>query len=396
MTAGDLRGKPTRYTVERLLGRGGMASVYLARDDQLSRQVALKVPSDALADDEIFRARFLRESRLAAKVVHPNVVRVYGAEEDERGLFIVMEYVEGETLADELARVGRLAETDVLRLGIDLSAALEAAHNAGLVHRDVKPHNIMRAEDGRTMLGDFGVARAHDSTVVTEHGTVLGTAAYLAPEQARGETVTAAADLYSLGVVLYEALTGRLPHEGESVPELLLRRERDAPTPVRAFAPGVPPELEDGITQCLARRPEERPASAAALGSLLAGSLAEAPTRQLAAVTPSTSSRKRALAVAGAVLLGGLALALGVSERNGDNSADATVAPPASSPPAVAALHPPPPPPAVQPPPPAPQPEPIATACGDEDGNGRGKGHGKGKAKGHDKPKNRRDDCDGN
>ena len=378
MAPSIVRGQPPRYRVERLLGRGGMASVYLAGDDRLGRQVALKIPSDALADDDVFRARFMRESRLAAKLAHPNIVRVYGAEEDERGLFIVMEYVEGETLADELARRGRLPAVDVLQLGIDLAAALEAAHNAGLVHRDVKPHNIMRAGEGRTMLGDFGVARSHDSTVVTEHGTVLGTAAYLAPEQARGEHVTPAADLYSLGVVLYEALTGRLPHEGESVPELLLRRERDAPTPVRAVAPEVPPELEDGITQCLARRPEERPASAAALGSLLAGSLAEAPTRLLAQARPS---RRRALAVAAAVLLAGLALALGISARNGDTPTDTTPTPPSSPP--VAAVRPPaPPPPAPQP---ALQPRRRGGACTD------GEGHGKGKSRG--KSKHRREDC---
>ena len=377
MAPSIVRGQPPRYTVERLLGRGGMASVHLARDEQLGRQVALKIPSDALADDDVFRARFLRESRLAAKLVHPNVVRVYGADEDERGLFIVMEYVEGETLADELARRGRLPAVDVLQLGIDVAAALEAAHDAGLVHRDVKPHNIMRAGDGRTMLGDFGVARSHDSTVVTEHGTVLGTAAYLAPEQARGEQVTPAADLYSLGVVLYEALTGRLPHEGESVPELLLRRERDAPTPVRAVAPEVPPELEDGITRCLARRPEERPASAAALGSLLAGSLAEAPTRLLAQAGPPAPSRRRALAVAAAVLLAGLALALGISARNGDTSADTTVAPPASPP--VAAVRPPAPPPTA--PQPVVQPRRGGGACNDGGGHGKGKGKGKGNDK---------------
>jgi eukaryotic-like serine/threonine-protein kinase len=390
MTVGDVRGQPPRYTVERLLGRGGMASVYLAWDEKDGRRVALKAPADALVDDQVFRARFLRESRLAAKLVHPNVVRVYGASEDDRGLFIVMEYVEGETLADELARRGRLPADEVVQLGIDVSAALEAAHSAGLVHRDVKPHNIMRAEDGRTMLGDFGVARSHDSTVVTEHGTVLGTAAYLAPEQARGEQVTAAADLYSLGVVLYEALTGRLPHEGESVPELLLRRERDAPTPVRAFAPEVPRELEDGITQCLARRPDDRPASAAALGSLLAGPLTEAPTRQLAGARPSRLSRRRALAVTAAVLLAGLALGLGIAARSGDTAAEPTVSPPApvSAPPAVVAVQPP----AVQPPPPAVQPEPLPSTCADKDG---GKGHrGKGKAKGHERQKHRREDCE--
>jgi serine/threonine-protein kinase len=257
------------------------------------------------------------------------------------------------------------------------------------------------------------VARSHDSTVITEHGTVLGTAAYLAPEQARGEQVTPAADLYSLGVVLYEALTGRLPHKGESVPELLLRRERDAPTPVRAFAPEVPPELEDGITQCLARRPEDRPASAAGLGDLLLGSLTNAPTRPLAAagdrqatraIAPGSARtavtrlmsagrpRKRMLAVPAALLLAALAITLGVWAGGGDTVAAPTASPsaPSSAPPPA-----PPSPAALQPPPVALQPEPAAPpACDQGDGNGRGHGKGKGKAKGHDKHDRVRDKCE--
>ncbi len=383
-----------------------MASVYLAHDRKLNRRVALKVPADALADDEAFRARFLRESRLAARLVHPNVVRIHDAGEDDRGLYIVMEYVEGETLAHELARRGRLPLAEVAALGVDVSAALDAAHAAGLVHRDVKPHNIMRTEGGATKLADFGVARSEDSTVVTVHGTVLGSAAYLAPEQARGEQVTAAADLYSLGVVLYEALTGRLPHEGESVPELLLRRERDAPTPVRDLAPLVPRELDKAITSCLARSPEERPASAAALVRQLAGSLDGAPTKELRVapatrvLTPATARtaltrvmpmgtpRRRVLAVASAMLLGLLALTLGVWA--GDNGTLAAPTSPSTSRTTQATTVP------VRPPPPAVQPGPVVSAAckGNVKGNGRGKGNGKGKAKGHEKQHGRGGACE--
>ncbi|HVH52010.1 MAG TPA: protein kinase, partial [Gaiellaceae bacterium] len=176
-----------RYTVERKLGRGGMATVYLARDTVLDRPVALKVLAEHLADDDEFRERFLREARLAAKFVHPNVVQVYDADEDGRGPFIVMEYVDGHTLADELKRRGRLPPAEVVGIGIQVCAALEAAHEAGLVHRDIKPQNILLRPDGRVKIADFGIARSLEATRHTEIGTVLGTAAYLAPEQARGE-----------------------------------------------------------------------------------------------------------------------------------------------------------------------------------------------------------------
>jgi eukaryotic-like serine/threonine-protein kinase len=398
MTSGDVRGRPPRYTVERLLGRGGMASVYLAHDGKLNRRVALKVPADALAGDDAFRTRFLREGRLAARLVHPNVVHIHDAGEDDMGLYIVMEYVDGKTLADELAQRGPMSPAQVAALGVDVCAALDAAHGAGLVHRDVKPHNIMRAEDGATKLADFGVARFRDSTAVTEHGTVIGSAAYLAPEQARGEQVTAAADLYSLGVVLYEALTGRLPHEGESVPELLLRRDRDAPTPVRALAPDVPHDLDAAITSCLARSPDDRPASAAALGDQLGRTSGGDATRVLAPASaqtaltrlmPTRAPHRKVLAIVSAMLLALLALTLGVWAGGDDTLAGPTS--PSTSRTTQAAALPAPPPPAG-----AVQPEPFVQAgCEDEDdGNGRGKGNGKGKAKGHEKQHGRNAGCE--
>jgi serine/threonine-protein kinase len=401
LTTGLVRGWPPRYAVERLLGRGGMASVYLAHDDELDRTVALKVPAEELEADKTFRARFLREARLASRLVHPNVVQVHDAGEDERGLFIVLEYVEGETLADELARRGRLPAPEVAELGVEIAAALDAAHGAGLVHRDVKPQNIMRARDGSTKLGDFGIAHSSDSTVVTQHGTVLGTAAYFAPEQARGERVTAAADLYGLGVVLYEALTGRLPHEGASLPELLLKRERDAPTPVREHEPTAPVELEAAITRSLAHAPDDRQASAAELGRELASSLPGAQTRALPArgveatrvlapgaartaltrCMPARPSRGRRLAVPAALLVAVLALGFGVWAADNDSLALPTTASESvpREPPAIAPE--PPPQPVTQPA------QPPAPACsGDEDGDGpgssKGKGKGKGKAKG--------------
>jgi serine/threonine-protein kinase len=327
-----------RYVVERTLGRGGMATVYLARDTALERHVAIKVLADELADDADAKARFLREARLAARLVHPAVVRVYDVGTGDAGPYIVMEHVAGPTLAAELARRGRLPAATVAALGVELSAALEAAHAAGLVHRDVKPQNVLLTADGDVKLADFGIARAVDSTVLTAHGAVLGTLAYLAPEQARGEHVGAAADLYAVGVVLYEALTGRRPHEGASAAEIVARRERAVPAPPSMYVPDVPRDLERAILRCLAPRPAARPQSAAALGRDLARSAHGSPagvlaTEPAAAVEPTlavteplrtalvTTARGRhggALAAfAAAAVLAALAVVVGLRSRDG-------------------------------------------------------------------------------
>src|SRR5581483_9514550 len=200
-----------RYVLERPLGHGAMAVVDLARDSDLDRPVALKRLAENLARDDELRARFLREGRLAARLSHPNVVRVYDVGEDGERPFIAMEYVDGETLAELVARSGPRPPREAAELGIQICRGLAAVHDAGLVHRDVKPQNLLLGRDGRLRLGDFGIAFGLDATRLTTAGTVLGTAAYLAPEQARGEEVTAAADLYGAGAVLYELITGRPP-----------------------------------------------------------------------------------------------------------------------------------------------------------------------------------------
>lgn len=263
-----------RYDVERPLGHGAMAVVDLAHDVELERPVALKRLAQNLARDEELRARFLREAQLAARLAHPNVVRVYDVGETDGVPFIAMEYVEGETLGDLLARRGPLPAPEVVQLGVQACRALAAAHDAGLVHRDVKPQNLLLRRDGVLKLSDFGVAYGIDHTRLTVAGTVLGTAAYLAPEQARGEQVTAAADVYALGAVLYELLTGRPPRSPRTIAELAEPAEIASPA-------GAPPELADVVMSCLAEDPRGRPASAAELARRLAATDPEAQTLPL-------------------------------------------------------------------------------------------------------------------
>jgi serine/threonine protein kinase len=306
-----------RYRVDRVLGHGGMAVVYLARDEELQRLVAVKVLADHLAGDETFRARFLQESRLAGRLSHPNVVQVYDAGETEGSPYIVMEYVPGDTVADR----GRLPHVEVVPLALQACAGLQHAHNAGLVHRDVKPANLLVREDDVLKIADFGIARAAELTRLTQHGTVLGTAAYLAPEQAAGEDVTTATDVYSLGAVVYELLTGRPPYEFESLAELAEQQTGGAITPPRDLEPSVPEPLEAAVMHALAREPRFRPTSASDFGHELAAA-SEPPTEPLhaIAITEPLQSRKRQtglrtsawLWIAGAAVVAIVAVMLGL------------------------------------------------------------------------------------
>jgi eukaryotic-like serine/threonine-protein kinase len=304
-----------RYRVERILGAGGMATVYLAYDQQLDRPVAVKVLAENLAAEDDLRRRFLREARLAAALAHPNVVRVFGTGEDEAGLpFIVMEYVEGETLAELLRRRGRLPAPEVRGLVGQAAAGLAHAHAAGLVHRDVKPQNLLLAGDGCLKVADFGIARVEEGTRLTQAGTVLGTAAYIAPEQLAGEPVSAAADVYSLGAVFYELLTGRPPHLFDSFAELAAKQQEPVRV-VRELAPDVPEQLEELVMRCLALKPQYRPTTAD-VASVATG-VGEPATVPLASEQPTSVIRRRvisrpraAAAAAAVVAVAALAVAL--------------------------------------------------------------------------------------
>jgi serine/threonine-protein kinase len=270
-----------RYLLEEVLGRGGMATVYLARDEELERPVAVKLLAGHLADDVSFRDRFVREARLAAQLSHSNVVQIFDAGEDDGSPYIVMEYVEGRTLGDELRKEGSLAPERVVGIGVQVCSGLDQAHTAGLVHRDVKPGNILIREDGVVKIADFGIARAAETTRLTQMGSVLGTAAYLSPEQALGEEVTAAADIYSLGCVLYECLTGRTPYVFETLAELAVKHRQEPIQPLRELRPEVPEGIEAVVMRCLARNPDYRPPSAAAVAQELSAASPEPATRPL-------------------------------------------------------------------------------------------------------------------
>jgi eukaryotic-like serine/threonine-protein kinase len=255
-----------RYRLERELGSGGMASVHLARDEELERPVAIKLLAVPLSADPAFRERFLREAKLAARLSHPNVVSVFDTGEHEGRPFIVMEWVDGETLADLLHRQGALPVGEALGLARQAAAGLAHAHAAGLVHRDVKPHNLLLTVDGTVKIADFGIARAAELTGLTEAGTVLGTAAYLAPEQFAGEVVAETADVYGLGAVVYQMLAGRTPRRVESLDDLARTRADEPITPLHELRPEVPAAIEAAVMRALAVRPPDRQADAAQLG----------------------------------------------------------------------------------------------------------------------------------
>jgi eukaryotic-like serine/threonine-protein kinase len=258
-----------RYRIERRLGAGGMSTVFMATDTVLERSVAVKLLAEHLAEDEAFVARFRREALAAARLQHPNIVQVFdsGQDPDSRRHYIVMEYVDGPSCADLLRGRKRLEVDETVQIVRDSCHGLDYAHRAGVVHRDVKPGNLLIAEEMRTTkLADFGIAKAAEQTRITQVGSVLGTAAYLSPEQARGDEAGPASDTYSLGVCAYQFLTGRLPHEYASLTELALKQQQDPIVPITEYRPEVPRELDEAVRLSLEREPAARYTSALEFG----------------------------------------------------------------------------------------------------------------------------------
>ena len=231
-----------RYELRTEVGHGGMADVYLARDRLLNRRVAVKVLSPTFAADPAFVERFRREAQAAASLNHPNIVAVYDWGQEDDTSFIVMEYVNGQTLRDVVNRYGTLPPMEAARIGADIADALEFAHRNGVVHRDVKPGNVLITPEGGVKVTDFGIARAESSDTLTKTGAVLGTATYFSPEQAQGLALDGRSDVYSLGVVLYEMITGVAPFTGDSPVSVAykhVREEPEAPSRINADIPGA-------------------------------------------------------------------------------------------------------------------------------------------------------------
>jgi serine/threonine-protein kinase len=277
-----------RYRIEGRLGVGGMSTVHLAFDNRLERSVAIKLLAEHLADDPTFVSRFRREALAAARLVHPNIVQVFdfGFDSGHHQHFIVMEHVSGNSCAELLRDHGHLDVPQSIDIVTQACRGLDYAHRNGVVHRDVKPGNLLVSDTEVVKLADFGIARATDQSSITQVGSVLGTAAYLSPEQARGDEAGPQADLYSLGVVTYQLISGRLPYEAASLAELALKQQRESPIPLDELNPDVPPTLAQAVALALAIDQRDRPQDAMELAEVLRdgarGTGPAAPTRGFA------------------------------------------------------------------------------------------------------------------
>src|SRR5437588_7818108 len=285
-----------RYRLEGRLGFGGMSTVHLATDVRLERPVAVKLLAEPLAEDPACVSRFQREAQAAALLMHPNIVQMFDSGRDERTAqyFLVMEYIEGSSCAEILRDEGWVEVEEAIAVIEQACEGLHYAHRHGVIHRDVKPGNLLRTREGMVKLADFGIAKATEQSSITQVGSVLGTAAYLAPEQARGEEAGPRADLYALGVVTYQLISGRLPYEATSLTELALKQQQETPAMLDTLVAAVTRELADAVAIALALEPGNRYHTAREMGRSLADGArgippAESHTARTAAATQATS-----------------------------------------------------------------------------------------------------------
>ncbi len=306
-----------RYKILKRLGSGGMATVYVAEDQELGRRVAIKILNSKHASDEQFVERFRREASSAASLSHSNIVQIYDRGNAEGTYYIAMELIEGRTLKELLIERGPSPIPVAVNYARQILAALRFAHRNGVVHRDIKPHNVLVDEEGRVKVADFGIARAGASEM-TEVGSIIGTAQYLSPEQARGAPVDASSDLYSVGVVLYELLTGEAPYNGDTPVEIAMKHLSAIPEPPSTKRPDVPPELDQVVLRALAKNPDDRYQNAEEMdadliavsrGEGISGETAEAATTVLAGAglsAPTMISRAPTRVVSPPAATGGL------------------------------------------------------------------------------------------
>lgn len=247
-----------RYQIIKTLGEGGMANVYLAHDTYLDRNVAVKVLRGDLANDEKFVRRFQREALSATSLSHPNIVEIYDVSEDDGQYYIVMEYVDGKTLKQVLKQRGHLSVTEVIDIMLQVTDGMAHAHDAYIIHRDIKPQNIMILSNGMIKITDFGVAIALNSTQLTQTNSVMGTVHYIPPEQANGKGSTIRSDIYSMGIMMYELLTGLLPYKGDNAVEIALKHLREPLPSVRKFDSSIPQSIENVIIKATAKNPKNR------------------------------------------------------------------------------------------------------------------------------------------
>ncbi len=257
-----------RYKIVEELGRGGMGIVYKAEDNKLKRTVALKLLPPDLTGDSEAKERFIREAQAAAVLEHPNICTIYEVDETEDKTFISMAYVDGQSLRDRV-KTGPLEVAEALDVAIQVSEGLAAAHQQGIVHRDIKSANIMMTKDGQVKLMDFGLAKFTGASMITQEGVTMGTIAYMSPEQAQGQTVDHRTDIWALGVVLYEMLSGQLPFKGENEASFLYSIVHEEPKAIKEISPDIPIEIQKVISRALRKKPESRYQSAVEMGAEL-------------------------------------------------------------------------------------------------------------------------------